>query len=518
MRFVTMLAARLVSPLGPRVSRRGALLRRFASSNGIELLSLRRAADGTETFTVTVDGERGEMVQGKGGWAVAERAWDAGDPLAAALPADYAFDATGAPKWPKEVRSALQRSPLKGVGTICFDGARFAELIADEEAWPVVFPNAAKILALPKLLRLEAQWKAIASEDFSLRKKLKAVLPHLLWRDGGGGDGSGRLIGDLASGELAQVADGSFWNQLGAALGDGSLTATFYAKDDTMGLAFAPVTPDERGAEVGPVDAGSAAEREGCAEGMTLRSVNGIDVLRKDFEDILEAIDVARASPRRVELKFETAVAASRYYAVELPVAALPALAGEADDDIDVGTEFFAALDGLTSRREEFIWREQAPRAFIGDAASMTCLHVDMLPQLQFAHGLGGTKLLGVATLAATARLSKDHCVTEDETRVPTHAKLDELQRALLLDADVSVAVLRPGDALVFSSAAAHFASNGASGPNAAIYHGALPKGKAEEFLQSDGYVPLEPEPDEGDDAGDGGDAGDDGSVVIVNV
>ena len=38
----------------------------------------------------------------------------------------------------------------------------------------------------------------------------------------------------------------------------------------------------------------------------------------------------------------------------------------------------------------------------------------------------------------------------------------------------VSLAFAQPGDVVVFSSAAAHFATNGADRPSAALYHGAL--------------------------------------------
>ena len=45
-------------------------------------------------------------------------------------------------------------------------------------------------------------------------------------------------------------------------------------------------------------------------------------------------------------------------------------------------------------------------------------------------------------------------------------------ETALLGDHEISVACVLPGDLLCFSSAALHFATNGADGMNAALYHG----------------------------------------------
>ena len=44
----------------------------------------------------------------------------------------------------------------------------------------------------------------------------------------------------------------------------------------------------------------------------------------------------------------------------------------------------------------------------------------------------------------------------------------------MLAEPELSVVLLRPGDALCFSSAAFHFASNGADGLSIALYHGAV--------------------------------------------
>jgi len=89
---------------------------------------------------------------------------------------------------------------------------------------------------------------------------------------------------------------------------------------------------------------------------------------------------------------------------------------------------------------------------FVGEAGSQTCAHTDICPQLEFAHGLCGIKLLGVASHGATPRLIATHGAgsntgggdTEDTgggaeadvmaTRIPVHRALKKKEEALLLD------------------------------------------------------------------------------------
>eukprot|EP00951_Prasinocladus_malaysianus_P005420 scaffold38431_cov41-Prasinocladus_malaysianus.AAC.1 len=64
--------------------------------------------------------------------------------------------------------------------------------------------------------------------------------------------------------------------------------------------------------------------------------------------------------------------------------------AGRDIQDIASG-HALGASSGLISR--PFIWQEPFSRLFLGDKGSMTCLHVDLLPQLEFCHVLAGTKV-----------------------------------------------------------------------------------------------------------------------------
>ena len=57
---------------------------------------------------------------------------------------------------------------------------------------------------------------------------------------------------------------------------------------------------------------------------------------------------------------------------------------------------------------------------------------------------------------------------------MPTDRPLRAEEETLLRDGDMSLVALHPGDMLAFSSGAMHFASNGAAGLNAALYHGGI--------------------------------------------
>lgn len=146
------------------------------------------------------------------------------------------------------------------------------------------------------------------------------------------------------------------------------------------------------------------------------------------------------------------------------------------------------------------LWREATPRLFLGDGGSLTCAHVDMVPQVEVAHGLCGVKVLGIASHERTPELLAQHApppeeeddATEaeaaqaeealdddeggdvDATRVPTDRPLQPHEASLLDDDDVTKLALCEGDLVAFSSGAMHFACNGAGGLSAALYHGLL--------------------------------------------
>ena len=288
------------------------------------------------------------------------------------------------------------------------------------------------------------------------------------------------------------------------------------------------------GAEVGEVDDGGAAEAAGVREGCVFVRMLGptLELAELGFGEILAEIDRRREAGAVLTLVFDTAAPIKRLYAVELPARAALAALGAAEcgsepvgwaeevaasDEVEAEAEIGGAVRALLPDR--LLWCEHAARLFLGDAGSLTCCHTDLVPQLEMAHGLAGVKLLGVASHAATPRLSARHAPAHgtaggdgdgdggdgdgddgdddgddgddgdgdgddgdgdggfDEagaTRVPTDRPLRAEEETLLRDGDMSLVALHPGDMLAFSSGAMHFASNGAAGLNAALYHGGI--------------------------------------------
>jgi len=300
------------------------------------------------------------------------------------------------------------------------------------------------------------------------------------------------------------------------------------------------------GCMVGEVDPGGVAQRAGVMPGMGLSHLcnpyldlpaHGPDAV--SFEGVLDAIDTRLSVGDPLTVTFDTAAPATHLYAVEMPAAAAlvalsatvdgappirsgdveraalgerpPPGAGLAPSDATEGGPqraerqhepagrgnlrsrrdrpessralLGAALDALCGRT--LLWREDTPRLFLGEAGSVTCAHSDMCPQVQMAHALLGTKLLGVASHHATARLRAEHAPDGEDTETlernatsaPTDRPLTARASRLLCDPELTVAVLRAGDLAVFDSGALHFASNGAEAISGALYHGLMTPG-----------------------------------------
>ena len=247
-------------------------------------------------------------------------------------------------------------------------------------------------------------------------------------------DGAGRLIGEWPDGDLAQVGrDVKHGCEL--AVGKGLHTATF-APSEPLGIGFGPLSlRDGIGCQVGEVDPGSAAERLGVTAGMVVHQITRPDVVGlagRPFDEVLGLIDARRDAGDDLTVVFDTAAPVGHLYAVEMPsVAALRAIAiSEArteDDwcaaDADASAALQRALRGQAEPAQGqgrgqgaappppgcILWHEAETKAFVGDAGSMTCAHVDIAPQLELAHGLHGVKFVGVGTYEATPRLLREH-------------------------------------------------------------------------------------------------------------
>lgn len=434
--------------------------------------------------------------------------------------ADFAESVRGAaPLWPDAVLRRLSGPRrLCGDGVVAFDAAWFLRRLGTSTFdRPMLLPNATSKLGLESLEvasellqrvavtcgRVDGSSNAFTEVLMRADRADRSVVasngtPSPAWA------GAGRLVGEYLSGELAQigadVCDGAR-----EAIGHGEVVVRF-EPGAPLGLSLGPVVPPNDdddgvgyGAEVGDVDDGGAADLAGVTEGMVFARLVAPDLVGlvgMRHEAILDEIDRRRAAGDVLVVAFETAAPIERLYAVEMPAAAaLRALASSegvrpdrlSEDDLDVG----AALSGMLTPVP--LWREPTSRLFLGDASSLTCAHVDIVPQIEVAHGLCGVKLLGVGSHEETERLLGRHGASGfdgeegkeedadgedgddydvDASRVPTERALKPHEAELLLDEGVTKVALGAGDLLAFSSGAIHFASNGNTGLCGAVYHG----------------------------------------------
>jgi hypothetical protein len=510
----------------------------------VRLLALEISEDGSESYRVSfspepraafrsgvlrhVTGEFWNLTEdGPASWtriplgspdAIFEAALGASEAVQTALAAKVA---AAAPHWPSSVTTRLARRRLSGGGTVAFDARWFlSELATSAVDRPILFPDAAAKLGLAGLERASAIVRETAGGAAQLgaegsNKLANTLLEALRAERASAGAshwaGEGRLIGEYASGELAQLGS-DIVDGCRASIGTGRRRVVFNP-EQPLGLSLGPLQPADAsavgddpehgsigmGVDVGEVDVGGAADRAGVVAGMVLSRLSDPELVvcrdgrsRVPFETVLNEIDRRRAAGHVLCATFDSAAPVTRLYAVEIPadaaLAALAAVAGGvaaevAPIDVGVGSALAALCGGA------LLWREDTPRLFLGEAGSLTCAHTDICPQLELAHGLVGFKFLGVASHGGTPRLSAAHGGEEaggeeagddparggdEATRVPTDRPLTPRQAHLLGDADLTLALLQEGDLAVFDSGALHFASNGADGPSAALYHGVI--------------------------------------------
>ena len=423
-----------------------------------------------------------------------------------------------APSWPRRVLDALDASGgVSGADAlVCVDGGYFLEL-ARLSAFPtpVLFPHGAwRLRGAGPGVGPEGSFRAFAEafRGVDAVAALRAAARGAL-RDAGVGDDAsettrasavlaatpGRVTGEIPSRGRSNLGDAGGAAGLDAALDAVSdRVATVRFPDGPLGLGFAPYDWDEgTGAQVWEVDDGSVAARNGVVAGMTFRSMRLAESAETTScsETSFEDIDAAFDAPRPIEVTFQSkAPNVERLYAVEMRAEHVAgglqtkktesSAAESAAEFREPGAAFAAAT----------VWREARATVFVGDAGSGTPPHHDIVAQIELCHVMHGSKMLAAAPwgepsdeLLRRARPGDDDDddddndddddEEEDESllTVPTHRALTEPERAILeRTPELCVVHARPGDTVAFSSAAAHFAVNGAAEPCACAFHGVL--------------------------------------------
>ena len=429
-----------------------------------------------------------------------------------------------APSWPRRVLDALDASGgVSGADAlVCVDGGYFLEL-ARLSAFPtpVLFPHGAwRLRGAGPGVGPEGSFRAFAEafRGVDAVAALRAAARGAL-RDAGVGDDAsettrasnsdfsskirnavlaatpGRVTGEIPSRGRSNLGDAGGAAGLDAALDAVSdRVATVRFPDGPLGLGFAPYDWDEgTGAQVWEVDDGTIAARNGVVAGMTFRSMRLAESAETTScsETSFVDIDAAFDAPRPIEVTFQSkAPNVERLYAVEMRaehVAGGLQTKKTESSAAESAAEFRepaprsprqrcgrGARDGFRGRRGKR--HAPAPRHRRADRAVPRDARLENAPPPP-----GGEPSDELLRRARPGDDDDDNDDDDDEEEdeslltVPTHRALTEPERAILeRTPELCVVHARPGDTVAFSSAAAHFAVNGAAEPCACAFHGVL--------------------------------------------
>ena len=191
-------------------------------------------------------------------------------------------------------------------------------------------------------------------------------------------------------------------------------------------------------------------------------------------------------------LSFTRPTLEDKIYLREVPAVdeALQALAGEPGEPGEPGDLTLRELVPSLSKHfsmDYLFFSEQTPMLFAGDGGTGSHLHIDRKPLVQFCHVLHGTKVFCVAPAGASApgpvvpwdrkdpTDPKGPSSPSYEATLSTDSELPAGAAEWLQREDVSVAVVQPGDVLLFLGQSLHAGCNGAGRLCMAVFHGAQP-------------------------------------------
>lgn len=431
-------------------------------------LELRRTVEGG---WVGIDG-------GEGQGAVRLREGDA--ELAAALLPEWAGAAVAAlaPGWPRDLHEALSLWPLKGRGTIVFDGAHFLaalpELLAPGRG-PVLLPGGAARLGLPTVAAAEALCRSLSVPGTAGAAAPTPLVPALaglarLFLHGQGAWATSDIgAGPAASYEellAASPAVGTGLVDLTRARLDGPVR-TCIIRDWPFGFMHVPRTW-AHGAVLRDLEPEGAAELAGCRPGDVVLEANGRPLLEAPVADAAAAL---QACPEAT-LEVVQPIVEGPFYLREASTEVLRELGGEVAEAaaLDLVPRLSELLGVETSGHSLLEEVQSRPKVFAGDGGSASRLHADNVPRVQFCHVLHGTKLFAVEHDASAADAIEAGNV---EVAFPVDLPLAPAQGRWLAGPGVSVAACRAGDVLCFWGGDRHCGANAAAcGPCVALFHG----------------------------------------------
>jgi len=407
-----------------------------------------------------------------GGWATEEEEEEDGrlelsmtdcELSAALLGQTGAPSPTCAPRWPRDVMDGLDPWPLKGPGTIVFDGGYFLDRIAERVApgkGLLLFPDGAAKLRLPTVVP-----QAALDGALGLCESLAA---QLLRANGGVADRPAGVA--LPYGELLAASDAVRsgvvdFSRRHAAVGPRRTAHLEPQAFGGFGLEYVPRTW-ARGAALRALEPGGEAECAGCREGDV---VDGRPFLEAPLSEVRASL---ADSGTPLVLEVEQAAVQAPFYIREASTRMLHELGGASAEEaaVDLVPCIQRLLDGRAGR--SLCFEEHRPMVFAGDGGSASRLHADQQHRVQFCHMLHGLKLFALDTSGTVGTGDDARASGYNEVSLPVDLPLPPEQAAWLSAPEVSVAAARAGDIFCFWGGDRHCGANAlSSGPSVALFH-----------------------------------------------
>lgn len=377
-----------------------------------------------------------------------------------------ALRADCAPEWPRAVVEALDPWPLKGPGTLVFDGGYFAERLAGRVSpglGLLLFPGAAAKLGLATAAAAAALGGALgeggglAAQLLPGREAAEAEIPY------------GELLAQSAAARTGVVD----FSRRHAAAGPRRRARLEPQAFGGFGLEYVPRTW-ARGAALRALEPGGEAECAGCREGDVVVSVDGRDFLAAPLSEVRAALADGVAP---LELEVEQAVLQTPFYIREASTLLLRELGGA--DAEGAALELVPCVQRLLHGRagESLCFEEHRPMVFAGDGGSASRLHADQQHRVQFCHMLHGVKLFALDTSGGAGSEDDARASGYGEVALPVDLPLPAEQAAWLARPEVSVAVARAGDVFCFWGGDRHCGANALNfGPSVALFHSCAKK------------------------------------------
>lgn len=375
-----------------------------------------------------------------------------------------------APCWPKKVFQQLDSWPLKGPGTIVFDGQYFLQRVAERVApgkGMLLFPGAAAQMGLPSS-NVESDLRDAMMPGRSLVAQLIGASDEPA--------GESEAARHVSYGDLLAVSEGIRTGVVDFSRGHVPAGPRRTAHLELQpfggfGLEYVPRTW-ARGVVLRDLEPGGEAECAGCREGDAVVSADGRAFLEVPLSDVQALLAPVMPASQQITLEVEQPVLPEPFYIREASTALLRDLAGPSTED--AALKLVPQIKQLLAeeRNYELHFEEDRPMVFAGDGGSASRIHADQQHRVQFCHLLHGAKFFALDTSGKLDTGDDAKSNGYNEVSLPVDLPLPPDKVAWLSRPEVSITVAHAGDIFCFWGGDRHCGANALSnGPSVALFH-----------------------------------------------